>query len=51
MTFTKTLVVGAVAWVSAITLLHAGLNWGVFDAKPEGRAARTKFKVGYLPVT
>jgi hypothetical protein len=51
MSFMKTLVVGAVAWVSAITLLHAGLNWGVFDARPEGGAAREKFKVGFLPVT
>lgn len=51
MTFMKTLFLGAIAWVSAITLLHAGLNWGVFDPRPEGHAAREKFKVGFLPVT
>jgi hypothetical protein len=51
MTFTRTLLIGTLAWVSAITLLHAGLNWGVFDARPEGRAARQKFRVGFLPVT
>jgi hypothetical protein len=51
MTFTRTLLLGTLAWVSAITLLHAGLNWGVFDQRPEGHSAREQFKVGYLPVT
>jgi hypothetical protein len=51
MTFGRAVLIGAVAWVSLITGLHAALNWGVFDAPPEGREARAPFRVGYLPVT
>jgi hypothetical protein len=51
MTFARTLLLGTAAWVSAITLLHAGLNLGVFDERHEGNSAREKFRVGYLPVT
>ncbi len=50
MTFRRTVFLGVFGWASAITLLHADLNWHSFDAKPEG-GARRKFRVGFLPVT
>jgi hypothetical protein len=51
MTFRRTICVAVAVWVSLITLLHASLNWGLFDAAPPQREARAKFKVGFLPVT
>ena len=51
MTFTRAVVLGVAAWVALITSLHATLNWGVFDPKPEESQGREKFRVGFLPVT
>ena len=51
MTFARTVVIGTLLWVGTISLLHAALNWGLFEPAPAGRAAREKFKVGFLPVT
>jgi hypothetical protein len=51
MTFARTLLIGIAAWVAGITLLHAALNWGLFEAQQGERQAREKFKVGFLPVT
>jgi len=48
MTFSRSLLLGTFLWVGAITLLHATLNWGLFDGRPEEEG---KFKVGFLPVT
>jgi hypothetical protein len=49
MTFGRTVLWGTIVWVAAISLLHASLNWGLFEARhrDEGR----KFSVGFLPVT
>jgi hypothetical protein len=51
MTFSRALLLGAVLWVTAITLLHATLNWGLFEPAPAESEAREKFKIGFLPVT
>jgi hypothetical protein len=51
MSFARMLTLGITAWVLAITLLHAWLNWGIFDPKPPGWQDRKKFRVGFLPVT
>ncbi len=51
MTFTRTVLLGVTAWVAAISLLHAILNWGLFEPAPAGSHAREKFKIGFLPVT
>lgn len=51
MSFARLVLAGTLLWVSGITLLHAWLNWGVFEPQPEARETRAKFKVGFLPVT
>jgi hypothetical protein len=51
MTFGRTVLLGTFLWVAAITALHGGLNWGLFDPAPEHSESRAKFKVGFLPVT
>jgi hypothetical protein len=51
MTFGRTVLIGTLLWVGAITFLHATFNWGLFEPVPEYREARAKFKVGFLPVT
>jgi hypothetical protein len=51
MTFKRTLLACLTVWVAGITLLHASLNWGLFEPGPSNRQARKKFKVGFLPVT
>jgi hypothetical protein len=48
MTFGRTVLIGTIVWVAAITLLHAALNWRIFDSKP---SESRKFRIGYLPVT
>jgi hypothetical protein len=50
-TFARSLLLGTVLWVGAITLLHVSLNWGLFEPAPAGADGREKFKVGFLPVT
>ena len=51
MTFGRTLLLGVSAWAALISLLHATLNWGLFEPAPAERQAREKFRVGFLPVT
>lgn len=51
MTFSRTVLLGALVWVSLITLLHATLNWKLFEAKSQDGESRPKFRVGFLPVT
>ena len=47
-TFRRTILWGSVAWLAAISGLHAWLNLEVF--KPR-RASSSVLRVGYLPVT
>jgi hypothetical protein len=51
MTFGRIVLVGTLLWVALISLLHAWLNWGLFEPAPAQREARAKFRVGFLPVT
>jgi NitT/TauT family transport system substrate-binding protein len=41
----------AAAWLTAITLLHGGLNLGWFTAVKHGGAKHELYKIGFLPVT
>src|SRR5712692_4314751 len=50
MSLRKTLLIFAIAWLAAISLLHGSLNLGWF-ARAKSSAAETKFGVGFLPVT
>jgi NitT/TauT family transport system substrate-binding protein len=51
MSLRRSLSLGGIGWVVAISLLHAWLNLGWFD-KPKRRAgAEEPFRVGFLPVT
>jgi NitT/TauT family transport system substrate-binding protein len=38
-------------WITAISLLHAGLNLGTFKRKAAEGPERARFRVGFLPVT
>ena len=38
-------------WLVVITLLHGGLNLHWWDQKPSVAGGRSKFRVGFLPVT
>ena len=49
MTFGRTVLWGTILWVAAISLLHASLNWGLFE--PGNRGDEGRFRVGFLPVT
>jgi len=48
MTFRRTVLWGALAWLAAISALHAGLNLQLF--RPRASSERA-LKIGYLPVT
>lgn len=47
----KTLVLFALVWLGAITLLHAALNLKVFEKKKAHVDGQQVFRVGFLPVT
>ncbi len=51
MTFTRAAMGGTLLWLGLITLLHAALNWELFNSARPDEDARPKFKVGFLPVT
>jgi NitT/TauT family transport system substrate-binding protein len=51
MSLRRTLLLFALGWLATITLLHAGLNLGVFQRKAAGPARGQVFRVGFLPVT
>ena len=53
MSLRRTLLVFGLVWAVAITLLHGSLNLGWFAAKGlvPGAAAKSKYRVGFLPVT
>jgi NitT/TauT family transport system substrate-binding protein len=51
MSLRRTLLLFAVGWLTAISLLHAGLNLGAFRRQGAGPARGPGFRVGFLPVT
>jgi NitT/TauT family transport system substrate-binding protein len=52
MSMRRTVTLGAIGWVAAISLLHGGLNLGLFDrASHRELHGETPFRVGYIPVT
>ena len=48
MSLKKTVGLSALAWIVAISLLHAGLNLDLLRKEEKGERS---FKVGFLPVT
>ena len=50
MSMRKVLILIAIAWLIAITVVHAWLNLHSFDAK-RGTGGPSKFGVGFIPVT
>ncbi len=52
MSMRRSLVLSLLGWVVVISLLHAGLNQGLFN-RPAGRdrGGAAPFRVGFLPVT
>jgi NitT/TauT family transport system substrate-binding protein len=51
MSMRKILIVFAIAWLVAITLVHAWLNLHLFDSKGAATTDHKKFRIGFLPVT
>src|SRR5437867_9530804 len=51
MSFRKTLITIGVAWLIAITLLHASLNLHLFRHEAAAAGGPPKFGVGFIPVT
>src|SRR5690242_9199374 len=49
MTLRRTLLLFAILWVAAITVLHCALNLKMFDRKP--KQAADSIRIGFLPVT
>jgi NitT/TauT family transport system substrate-binding protein len=47
----RTVTLGALGWVVAISLLHAWLNLGSFDRATRRARDEAPFRVGFLPVT
>ena len=47
MNFSRVAVLGTLAWMTAITILHVSVNMGGWTWKTD----RETFRVGYLPVT
>src|SRR5437879_348855 len=51
MSMRKILIAIAVAWLVAITMIHALLKLHMFDSKQASGADHKKFRIGFLPVT
>ena len=51
MSMRKVLILIAIAWLIAITVIHAWLNLHLFDSKRAGIDDHKKFRIGFLPVT
>lgn len=52
MSMRRTVLLGWAGWLVAISLLHAGLNLGVFDrSRRNERRGEAPFRVGFSPVT
>ena len=47
MNFSRVAVIGTIAWMTAITVLHVSINMGGWKWTKE----KETFKVGFLPVT
>ena len=47
MNFSRVAVLGSLAWMTVITILHVSINMGGWSWKTE----RETFQVGFLPVT
>ena len=48
MNFSRVAVVGTLAWMTVITILHVSVNMGGWTW---GTSEKETFKVGFLPVT
>jgi len=51
MSMRKILIVFAIAWLVAITSVHAWLNLYLFDSRGAATTDHKKFRIGFLPVT
>lgn len=52
MSMRRTVILGTLGWVAAISLLHGALNQGLFDRPTRrGPGDARPFRVGFLPVT
>ena len=51
MSLKRTVLITALLWVCGISLLHGGLNLGLFERRADGARRADQFKVGFLPVT
>jgi NitT/TauT family transport system substrate-binding protein len=52
MTMRRTVLLGAIGWLAAVSLLHGWLNLGLFDrASKRELSGGAPFRVGFLPVT
>ena len=51
MSMRRTVTLGSLGWIAAISLLHGWLNLGLFDRSSGGARRGEPFRVGFLPVT
>jgi hypothetical protein len=52
MSMRRTVVLGSLGWMAAISLLHGTMNQGLFNrAASRGPGGAPPFRVGFLPVT
>jgi NitT/TauT family transport system substrate-binding protein len=51
MSLRRSLTLGTIGWVTAISLLHAWLNLRLFDKPTRQAGDQVQFRVGFLPVT
>jgi NitT/TauT family transport system substrate-binding protein len=51
MSLRRSLSLGILGWVAAISLLHAWMNLGLFDRPTRRAGNEERFRVGFLPVT
>jgi hypothetical protein len=52
MSMRRTVVLGSIGWIAAISLLHGAINQGLFHRPARrGPDGARPFRVGFLPVT
>jgi hypothetical protein len=52
MSMQRTVILGSLGWIAAISVLHGALNQGLFDRHvSRGPSGTMPFRVGFLPVT
>jgi len=52
MSMRRTVILGWLGWMAAISLIHGTMNLGLFNATARrGRSGAPPFRVGFLPVT